>query len=134
MTQQLQHTRACIARMMICAVENARDAGDDLSAVPLYDWAIGYLDDDALCTCGAASKAAAEEELERIAAIPACWCGDPAEVLVTCDPVCTEPTHTIEHSGWAGEPAIAVCDEHAANRSGQVFDLAGGTAGWSWAR
>lgn len=131
MTSKLQHSRACIARMMICAVENARDAGEDLAAVPIYDRAIGYLDEDALCTCSAVREAEEAAELERIAAIPPCWCGDPADLLVTCDPVCTEPTHTIEHSGWAGEPAIAVCDQHAQSYSGQVFDLAGGTEGWA---
>jgi len=62
MTNAEQHTKACFARALIPAVENARDS-DDVSVRELYsfaqygdlaDWATSYLTDGLLsCTCGA---------------------------------------------------------------------------------
>ena len=63
--------------------------------------------------------------------VPSCWCGMGADVLVTVDPYCSTPTHTITVGGFEGEPAIAVCDQHAASMSGAVCQLDGGVSGWA---
>ena len=165
--------------MMIDAVENARDAGEDLATLDVHAEAIGYLDDSALCICkplprdhahnvgdvltpceslahcpsvcdcpaGTCEATASyldelsEDDLDLARAVnaamfaprpvPSCWCDEPAAVLVTVDPYCSTPTHTITVSGFEGEPAIAVCDQHAASMSGAVCPLDGGVDGWA---
>jgi len=55
----MSHSRKCLANMIICAVENARDSENisDATFVEMADSgsflfdAYGYLDDPNLCTC-----------------------------------------------------------------------------------